>query len=255
VLTDTTERSPTFMVPPFRRNGDHGAPVSWGFVKDPAHATPQAWEALLRRKPRGLNWTRSDYQRLRAPSHLQASPPQLDNTQIYRFRIGNEPDPSRTDGPDSALVAVGFAEEMAALCQAATRAWGRSFRKTAAICIGTPCSPPGVTDVLHVPCEVTDSPLQICRHLAVKLVLNTLSTATMARMGRVLGNAMVWVSPSNKKLVDRGCRLIARTTGCTYEHACQVLFRVMDEVEARSSRGEQVASPVALAIQEIGQPT
>ena len=40
--------------------------------------------------------------------------------------------------------------------------------------------------------------------MAIKLVLNTLSTATMARMGRVMGNAMVWVSPSNKKLIDRG---------------------------------------------------
>lgn len=251
VLTDTTERSPTFMVPPFRRHGDLSAPVSWGFVKNPTRTTPQAWEYLLGRQARGLTWTRADYQRLNAPPQLQSSPPQLDNAEIHRFRIGNEPDPSRTDCPDSGLVMVGLSEEMESLCRAGLQQLGPAFRRTAALAIGPACDPTGVGDSFHCPCEIPDSPLQLWRHLAVKLVLNTLSTATMARMGRVLGNAMVWVSPSNKKLIDRGCRLIARTTGCTYEHACQVLFRMMDETQTHPSRGEQVPSPVAQAIEEI----
>jgi N-acetylmuramic acid 6-phosphate etherase len=252
VLTDTTERSPTFMVPPFRRHGDNEAPISWGFVKNPSRTTPQTWGYLLRREPRGLRWTLTDYQKLNAPSRLQASPPRLDNAEIHRFLIGNEPDLSRTSGPNSALVIVGFADELDTLCKASLQQFGPSFHKTAAISIGTPCSPAGVGESFHCPCEIPDSPLQIWRHLAIKLVLNTLSTATMARMGRVLGNAMVWVSPSNKKLIDRGCRLIVHMTGCTYEHACQVLFRMIDEVETRSSRGEQTPSPVAQAIAEIG---
>ena len=33
ILTDTTERAPTFMLPPFRKEGDTIAPVSWAFVK------------------------------------------------------------------------------------------------------------------------------------------------------------------------------------------------------------------------------
>jgi len=253
VLTDTTERSPTFMVPPFRRRGDTEAPISWGFVKNPFRTTPQTWEYCLRRKPRGLTWTLADYQRLNAPSRLQATPPRLDNSEIHRFLIGNEPDPSRTDGPDSALVMVGFPDELELLCQAGLQQFGTTFHKTAAISIGSSCNPTGIGDTFRCRCEIPDSPLQIWHHLAIKLVLNTLSTATMARMGRVLGNAMVWVSPSNKKLIDRGCRLIARTTGCTYEQACQVLFRMMDEVEARAGRGEQVPSPVALAIQSLSE--
>jgi N-acetylmuramic acid 6-phosphate etherase len=251
VLTDTTERSPTFMVPPFRRHGDNEAPISWGFVKNPSRTTPQTWEYLLRRKPRGLTWTLADYQRLAAPPRVQANPPRLDNEEIHRFEIGNEPDPSRTRGPDSALVIVGFDDEIDTLCQAGLQQFGQAFHKTAALSIGSSCHPTGVDDVFHCPCEIPDSPLQIWRHLAIKLVLNTLSTATMARMGRVLGNAMVWVSPSNKKLIDRGCRLIAKTTGCTYEHACRTLFKMIDKVEARSRRGEQAPSPVALAIEEI----
>ncbi len=248
VLTDTTERSPTFMVPPFRRHSDIEAPISWGFVKNPARTTPQTWAYLLRREPRGLTWTWADYQRLAAPPRLQANPPRLDNTEIHRFLIGNEPDPSRTNGPDSTLAMIGFSEEMETLCKSALQRFGPAFHKTAALSIGAPFSPTGIDVAFLCPCEIADSPLRIWRHLAVKLVLNTLSTATMARMGRVLGNAMVWVSPCNKKLIDRGCRLIVHMTGCAYEHACRVLFRKIDEVEARSSRGEQVSSPVALAI-------
>ncbi len=42
----------------------------------------------------------------------------------------------------------------------------------------------------------------------VKLVLNALSTCTMVRLGRVMGNTMIWVVPSNLKLIDRATRYI-----------------------------------------------
>jgi N-acetylmuramic acid 6-phosphate etherase len=254
VLTDTTERSPTFMVPAFRRQGDDQSPISWGFVKNPSRTTSQAWQYLLRREPRGLTWTADVYKSLDAPGRLQANPPALDNAEILRFTIGNEPDPSRTNGPDSGLVVLGLTDELQALAGQALAGWGSSFHRTALISIG-PARPREHFNVghhFHCPCQIAASPLKIWRHLAVKLLLNALSTATMARMGRVLGNAMVWVSPSNKKLIDRGCRLISQTTGCTYEQACHVLFRKIDEVEARSRKGEQVPSPVSLAIEEIG---
>ena len=77
------------------------------------------------------------------------------------------------------------------------------------------------------------------------------STATMCRMARVLGNAMVWVSPSNKKLVDRGCRLITQVTDCTYEQACIRLFHAIEQVDALRSQGKEVPSPVAMAIEAV----
>jgi N-acetylmuramic acid 6-phosphate etherase len=97
-----------------------------------------------------------------------------------------------------------------------------------------------------------NSPLQLWHHLAVKLILNTVSTATMVRMGRVVGNAMVWLSPSNKKLIDRGSRLISQLTGCSYEQACIELHKTLEEVELRLQKSEEVPSPVALAIEHIG---
>ena len=107
VLTDTTERSPTFMTPPFRRAGDTNSPVSWAFVKDPRQPTEQAWHEMLQREPRGLTWGPEVFRQLKAPAHIQANPPKLDNAEIHKFRIGNEPDPSRTNAPDSLLVQVG----------------------------------------------------------------------------------------------------------------------------------------------------
>ena len=110
----------------------------------------------------------------------------------------------------------------------------QQFRRTAAITFGPAAEPLDVDEHIHVPCDVPASPLRLWEHLAIKLILNTLSTATMVRMGRVIGNAMVWVSPSNKKLIDRGCRLIVHQTGCTYEHACEVLHEAIEEVAERA---------------------
>ena len=44
--------------------------------------------------------------------------------------------------------------------------------------------------------------------VGVKMLLNALSTCTMVRLGRVLGNRMIWVVPSNLKLIDRSTRYI-----------------------------------------------
>jgi len=252
VLTDTTERSPTFMLPPFRRGGDILSPRSWAFVKDPFRPTKQAWHSLLQREPRGLDWGSDVYAGLNAPAGLRANPPKLDNSEIYRFMIGNEPDSSRTDVPDSALVVVASGDEMGSLASEALKRLGGLYKKTAAIIIGGGKADVTMDETFEFIFDLADSPLQLWHHLAVKLILNTLSTATMVRMDRVIGNAMVWLSPSNKKLIDRGSRLIAQQTGRSYEQACIALHQAMDEVEARRQQSEEAPSPVAVAIERLG---
>ncbi len=251
VLTDTTERSPTFMIPPFRKHGDTLSPNSWAFVKDPFRTTEEAWHALLQREPRGLNWQRRVYEQLKAPAALKSQPPKLDNSEIYKFMIGNEPDPSRSDAPDSALVVITAEGETDILMQTASQKFGPQYNKTAALAIGLTNAAPSTEETFKFPCSLTDSPLQLWHHLAVKLILNTLSTATMVRMDRVIGNAMVWLSPSNKKLIDRGSRLIAQQTQCSYEQACITLHEAMEEVESGQKQGKEVPSPVALAIERL----
>ena len=259
VLTDTTERSPTFMVPPFRKDGDSRSPLSWAFVKNPYHCTQDAWWEMLRREPRGLEWGPAIYEQLSAPRELQLKPPKLGNAEVYRFRIGNEPAPARADAPESALVAITIADEAEDLLRVSLEKFASQYKKTAAMVIGSSGIASSTGELFSFDCELPGSPLQLWRHLAVKLILNTLSTATMVRMGRVVGNAMVWLSPSNKKLIDRGSRLISQQTGCSYEEACIALHQAIEDVEMRSGqvrpasggRGEEVPSPVALAIERI----
>jgi len=250
VLTDTTERSPTFMLPAFRKQNDNLSPRSWAFVKDPLRSTKDAWRELLQREPRGLDWGRDVYERMNAPEILLAQPPKLDNAEIHKFMIGNEPDTSRTDAADSALVVVGVGNEDQ-LIDAALEKFGLQYKKTAAITVGQ-VDAAGATDKsFSFPCTLADSPLRLWHHLAVKFILNTLSTATMVRMDRVIGNAMVWLSPSNKKLIDRGSRLIAQQTGCSYGKACIALHEALEEVTSGQRLGKEVPSPVALAIERI----
>ena len=250
VLTDTTERSPTFMLPAFRKNDDNISPRSWAFVKDTFRSTKNAWRELLQREPRGLDWGRKVYEKLNAPENLLARPPKLDNAEIYKFMIGNEPDPSRIDAADSALVVVGVGNEDR-LIRAALEKFGPQYKKTAAIIVGQADAAGAADKTFRFPCNLADSPLRLWHHLAVKLILNTLSTATMVRMDRVIGNAMVWLSPSNKKLIDRGSRLIVQQTGCSYEQACIALHEAMEEVTTRQRQGREVPSPVALAIERL----
>ena len=57
---------------------------------------------------------------------------------------------------------------------------------------------------------------------AQKLVLNLLSTAALVRLGRVYDNWMVYVALTNRKLRQRGVRILAEATGASSraaEHA------------------------------------
>ena len=56
-----------------------------------------------------------------------------------------------------------------------------------------------------------------------KLILNMISTATMVRLGKVYGNLMVDVRPTNEKLVSRAIGIVAAATGCDAETARQAL--------------------------------
>lgn len=58
---------------------------------------------------------------------------------------------------------------------------------------------------------------------AQKLVLNMISTATMIQLGKVKGNKMVDMQLSNKKLVDRGVKMIMGEIPVSYEEAAALL--------------------------------
>jgi hypothetical protein len=110
-----------------------------------------------------------------------------------------------------------------------------------------------------------DDPLTLRRQIALKVLLNAHSTAVMARLGRVIGNTMTNVSPSNLKLIGRGTSLILShvndvlaqdwwrgqhgpTAPITYGEANAVLIDAMAWVGAGE---EGQTAEVALAIVRI----
>ena len=231
IVSDTTERTPTFKLPPFRTSDDTRSPPSWAFVKDPAHATREAWRHLLRRPPRGIEWTREDYVAMRGTERMIANPPVLDVEEIYRYGIGNESDASRCAAPVSALVAVTVGRAPSEELRRFVATEGRGYTSRTLLAIGAPepLDLPDDWSSIAIPVRLARTPMNLFVHLAVKLVLNTLSTGTMGKLGRIWGNWMIQVDATNKKLVDRATRIISALGGIGYDEACVELHRTLAE--------------------------
>ena len=67
---------------------------------------------------------------------------------------------------------------------------------------------------------------------ATKLVLNTLTTAAMIRIGKTYGNLMVDVHSGSEKLKDRARRIVNIVTGLDYEEADKLLKKARWNVKA-----------------------
>ncbi|MEV4238774.1 MULTISPECIES: N-acetylmuramic acid 6-phosphate etherase [unclassified Nocardia] len=71
--------------------------------------------------------------------------------------------------------------------------------------------------------EVLTGSTRLKAGTAQKMVCNMLSTAAMVRSGKVYGNLMVDVQPTNAKLVDRARRIVAEATGTDSATAAALL--------------------------------
>lgn len=92
--------------------------------------------------------------------------------------------------------------------------------------IAISCNRDSATSKLaHIPIEVVSGPevltgsTRLKAGTAQKLVCNMLSTASMVGIGKVYGNLMVDLQPTNEKLVERAKRIIMEATDCSYEVA------------------------------------
>ena len=57
-----------------------------------------------------------------------------------------------------------------------------------------------------------------------KMILNMISTSVMIKLGRVKGNRMVNMQLSNRKLIDRGTRMLVEMLGLDYDKALSLLL-------------------------------
>ena len=105
----------------------------------------------------------------------------------------------------------------------------------------------------YVGLEVPRTPVLLdpLARIGVKLLLNALSTCVMVRLGRVLGNRMICLVPSNLKLVDRSTRYISDLTGVSYDDACRALFEVIEYVDPRRRAGKAYPAPVGVATMRL----
>ena len=258
IFTDTTERAPTFMLPPFRKMDDSVSPPSWAFVKDPLRTTPDAWRHVLGREARCLSWDPARYEALGASERIVAHPPALSRDDLMKFLIGGETDLSRSEVTPNAAMAVLLTPELegpgAGPWQDAFAGCAGPYGQRLAVVIGDSAGPvAGTAEALHVPCRLTPTPLGLWDRLAAKLALNTISTATMGKLGRLVSNWMANVECSNKKLIDRGTRLVSELSGLDYETACVELHRTIAEQRASARPGQARVSPVAATLQRLGR--
>ena len=79
--------------------------------------------------------------------------------------------------------------------------------------------------------EVVTGSTRMKAGTAQKMVLNMLSTAAMIRLGKVYGNLMVDVKPSNAKLVQRQKNIVMQATGCDEAAASAALHAAHGEAK------------------------
>jgi len=80
--------------------------------------------------------------------------------------------------------------------------------------------------------EVLTGSTRLKAGTATKLVLNTITTLAMVRLGKVYGNLMVDLRATNQKLWDRGARIVSTLTGLERAEAMELLKRADGHVKA-----------------------
>jgi N-acetylmuramic acid 6-phosphate etherase len=192
VITDTTERSPTFSLYPFENVVEHETNLSLCYLYLPGYKSGQeAWNSLLWREPRTLEW----------------------------------PD---INGIASKKRLLGFDFSDAVLERRQSRKKQHLFRilnEENGIFFGLEDD----SYFLQLPFEI-----QLFRHLALKMIMNTHSTIVMGRLGRYEGNVMTYLRASNNKLIDRSIRYIdmilrEKNVTLSYSEICHNLFMMLDK--------------------------
>jgi len=288
VFIDSTERSPTFRLFPLDTVREPRRKC-WIQVWTPAPSLEAAWQAFLSRPFRGLNpafYQKPFEEEIEDPFLRSAALESLkkagdDQQSLYDFSLS--PDNIKRRGPKKGDLGVMilFSPEEEALkkedspfrrfaglfLQAGARlaiisVGDRPAHSTASELI------PG-SEALRIPLRISEKndPFGVGRHIGLKMLLNAHSTAVMARLGKVIGNTMTNVSPSNLKLIGRATYLIQSHVNdvlshpawvsrqgsrepISYGEANAVLFDAIRFLKERPAAAGQTAE-VALSIIQI----
>jgi N-acetylmuramic acid 6-phosphate etherase len=236
----------------------------------PYQDTPKAWERIIKRQPRCVEWTEQEVRALVSEDKVARTYEivrKISTAELMRFKVGLDGLEYRPLGRgDSAMGIVSETEKASLLSpkgfhrqqlEAAQKAGvqigviyvGRkeSFKEVSDFLANW--NPQGVAVLAPVP--NTDFLLDGVTRAGLKMLLNALSTCTMVRLGRVMGNYMIWVVPSNLKLIDRSTRYIQRLTGLDYQAANRLLFEVIEYVEPRMKADQAYPPVVGVSVMRV----
>ncbi len=210
LLTDTTERSPTFGLPPFENiNEKIIRPGPCYLFVDQAHDASSSWHLALSRPPRALEWPelqgRASLKRLLGFDLSQSGA-------IYQQLRG-----PRDKNSIFHFAGTGHGE------------FAISYNKKRII-LPLPNNP-------------------FLQSIVLKMLINAHSTIVMGRLGRFANNIMTYVRPSNYKLIDRAIRYIEyliqdMDTRPSYDEIAKILFDKKHATALDGSIVEEVVSAI-----------
>ena len=296
VFIDSTERSPTFRLYPLDTVQEPRRKC-WIQVWTKAGAPGEAWRAFLGRPFRGLA-----AELYRKPFETEVDDPYLRRAALESLKRAGDEQADLYDFSLSAANLVGRGPKKGDLCvlvglspeEGEFGRAGSSFSNVlrlaaesgadAAVLLVTDLPPKefprleaglrkqyqgagGRLVVVSVPVRASGDPFGIRQQVAAKMLLNAHSTAVMAKLGKVVGNTMTNVSPSNLKLIGRATFLIqahvndvlgrpdwVKANGArapvTYGEANAVLFDAIAFLRDRQAEAGQTAE-VAFSIIRI----
>lgn len=202
ILTDTTERAPTFSLLGFENQNHPARTPSLSYFCLPQTSTAlEAWQEILLRDPITIEWDElkaiAGRERLMGFDFSAQARQQRETLiapqKLYRFTI---------DRQDDDIVFT-------------------------------------LNNCMH---RVNVKGLHpFFEHLFLKMALNMHSTLVMGRCGRFESNIMTWVKPSNKKLIDRAIRYVdyllhhQNVTAFSYADICYQLFEEMEHLAPAQS--------------------
>jgi len=240
VFIDSTERSPTFRLYPLD-TVQEAKRKCWIQVWTEAPDLHSAWQAFLGRPFRGLKPEvyQPPFQEeindlyLQEKALLSLTKAGDEQQSLYDFSFSDskakERGPKQGDIGIMALIGPEVEETLKPNSSSSFGRFGSLFvgRKAALGTIMIQDRPTGVAPaegsaggivesglknsgpaVVRFILPPDNDPFRLEQHVALKMLLNAHSTAVMAKLGRVVGNTMTNVSPSNLKLIGRATYLI-----------------------------------------------
>ncbi len=296
VFVDCAERSPTFHLYPLDTVQEKRR-KSWLQVWTEGKDYKQAWQNLLGRDFRGLEESSYKPHFLNQIDDIYLKEAALkslifagDNQEkLYDFSFSKENIQTRGPKEDDLAVVVCLDEEIEELC-----ASGSSFYRFIALCKKKDCrlavilvSNRNSQEIESIICrlpfddqdvvirifmERVGDPLNLNRQLLLKVLLNSHSTAVMARLGRVVGNTMTHVNPSNLKLIGRATYLImshvndtlsqeewtqkyGKAGPVTYAQANAILFEAMEFVAKQDDPFSEVELSIIRILEALRRNT